>query len=262
MNKKRYFAVAAAALLAVAPIATTSFVSSPMIVKADSVASMDQINNTFYQDARKEYSDSDYSFIKLTKKTPYIVGYNNQTVKSFADQRVTDVTSNIGRVNKLVKIYVFPAMDNGMPDFGNVLHQSDKLKFGKNYVALLSCNVSFSNDDGKVIMPIGTNNYHTNEAPQADWNYINSNDIGLFVPIKVSNKKIPSSTTKVNARGYVTARKGHKVRTYTSTGKFSKHYVYGHKTYKLNQKKIIKGHGTCYKIYGKNQWIPSKYLKF
>lgn len=78
----------------------------------------------------------------------------------------------------------------------------------------------------------------------------------------VGSKKVAkkSSTVKVSKKGYVDVRRNKKVRTYTSTGKFSKHYVYGHHTYKLNRKKHIKGHGICYKIYGKNQWIPAKYL--
>lgn len=60
---------------------------------------------------------------------------------------------------------------------------------------------------------------------------------------------------------FVVGSKNRRVRTYTSIGRFSKHYVYGHHTYKVNSKKHVRRHGTCYKIYGKNQWIPAKYLR-
>lgn len=69
------------------------------------------------------------------------------------------------------------------------------------------------------------------------------------------------TASKISAKGYVNTRKRNsRVRTYTSTGRFSKHYVYGHHTYRLNQKKNISGLGLCYKIYGKNQWIPASKL--
>ena len=81
----------------------------------------------------------------------------------------------------------------------------------------------------------------------------------MLVPVHVDGTK-PVSTS-ISARGYVNTRKRNsKFRTYTSTGKFSKHYVYGHHTYRLNQKKNINGLGVCYKIYGKNQWIPASKL--
>lgn len=60
----------------------------------------------------------------------------------------------------------------------------------------------------------------------------------------------------------IKAKKNKKIRTYTSTGKFSKKYVYGKHNYKVTSYKKIKNHGTCYKLSGKNQYIPKKYLKF
>ena len=74
-------------------------------------------------------------------------------------------------------------------------------------------------------------------------------------------KAVKKSKAKSYRRVYVKVRKNRRVRTYTSSGRFSKHYVYGHHTYKVNSKKHVRRHGTCYKIYGKNQWIPAKYLR-
>lgn len=256
----------AAALFAVSPVVTSGVVgtSQTTVAHAATTLTMEQLNEPYYQNARREHTDSRDTFITLTKKTPYLVGYRGETVKQLKKRRVKDVTSNLGRVTKLDGISIYPAMDDGDPDFGNVLHLSDRLKSSENYVALLWFKVTYEpENDETVVAPLyagfGTSE---NEAPDYGY-YYNGDTIGLLVPVQLENApaKKTSSTTKVNKRGYVTARKGKKVRTYTSTGKFSKHYVYGHKTYRLNRKKNIKGHGTCYKIYGKNQWIPKKYLK-
>lgn len=251
----------AAALFAVSPVVTSGVVgtSQTTVAHAATTKTMEQLNAPYYQMARKEHTDSNVSFITLTKKTPYLVGYKGETVKQLKKRRVKDVTSNVGHVTKLDHMDIYPAMDNGDPDFGNPLHMSDKLKSGENYVALLWFNVDYQpSDDESAVAPIGEDD----STPSWAWFY-NGDSVGFLVPVQLENApaKKTSSTTKVNKRGYVTVRKGKKVRTYTSTGKFSKHYVYGHKTYRLNRKKNIKGHGTCYKIYGKNQWIPKKYLK-
>lgn len=67
-----------------------------------------------------------------------------------------------------------------------------------------------------------------------------------------------NTVTRKAKRSYVLAvvkgRKNHKVRVYLENGKFAKKYVYGQKTYKLAEKKTIKGK-TYYRIYGKKLWV-------
>lgn len=70
--------------------------------------------------------------------------------------------------------------------------------------------------------------------------------------------KVANTVTKKAKKSYVLAvvkgRKNHKVRVYLENGKFAKKYVYGQKTYKLAEKKTIKGK-TYYRIYGKKLWV-------
>lgn len=67
-----------------------------------------------------------------------------------------------------------------------------------------------------------------------------------------------NTVTRKAKKSYVLAvvkgRKNHKVRVYLENGKFAKKYVYGQKTYKLAEKKTIKGK-TYYRIYGKKLWV-------
>lgn len=70
--------------------------------------------------------------------------------------------------------------------------------------------------------------------------------------------KVANAVAKKAKKSYVLAvvkgRKNHKVRVYLENGKFAKKYVYGQKTYKLAEKKTIKGK-TYYRIYGKKLWV-------
>lgn len=70
--------------------------------------------------------------------------------------------------------------------------------------------------------------------------------------------KVANTVNKKAKKNYVLAtvkgRKNHKVRVYLENGKFAKKYVYGQKTYKLAEKKTIKGK-TYYRIYGKKLWV-------
>lgn len=70
--------------------------------------------------------------------------------------------------------------------------------------------------------------------------------------VKVVNTM--TEARKVNVRAIVKGRKNQKVRTYSSTGKFTHHYVYGKRSYKFTSKKNIKGK-TYYKLSGKNVWV-------
>ena len=76
--------------------------------------------------------------------------------------------------------------------------------------------------------------------------------------------KVANTVTKKAKKSYVLAvvkgRKNHKVRVYLENGKFAKKYVYGQKTYKLAEKKTIKGK-TYYRIYGKNLWVRASKIE-
>ena len=71
--------------------------------------------------------------------------------------------------------------------------------------------------------------------------------------IKVSNTKL--TTNRVNFKARV---KG-KVRTYTRSGKFNKHYLNGKYVYTFNEKVTVKGK-TYYKVAGTNDWVLSSQL--
>lgn len=253
--KKRLAVMAASALLAVAPIATVTTSIATTQTASAAEMSPSQLMHDYYE----SYNGRNL-LVKLTKKTPYLTAYPGETVNSLSKKRVKDITSNYGHVSKMTSMDVYKANDEGRPDFGERLKKGQSLKSGQSYVAALRFTMSgFSSKDD--------NRYdyfrQTNPEEDLDWMWAdseeNAEDVTLLVPIHVDGTK-PASTS-ISAKGYVNTRKRNsKVRTYTSTGKFSKHYVYGHHTYRLNQKKNIDGLGLCYKIYGKNQWIPASKL--
>lgn len=254
--KKRLAVMAASALLAVAPIATVTTSIATTQTASAAEMSPSQLMHDYY-----ESYDRGNLLVKLTKKTPYLTAYPGETVNSLSKKRVKDITSNYGHVSKMTSMDVYKANDEGRPDFGERLKKGQSLKSGQSYVAALRFTMSGFSDEG--------GNYAYFEQPVYEREedlrdgstfpgYI-AEDVTLLVPIHVDGTK-PASTS-ISAKGYVNTRKRNsKVRTYTSTGKFSKHYVYGHHTYRLNQKKNISGLGLCYKIYGKNQWIPASKL--
>lgn len=263
--KKRYLSVVAAALLAVSPVAAgvVGLTNPPTEVKAATSLTSDQLMKDYYDSAEAEL-DGD-RLLKLTKTTPYLTAYTGQTVASLAKERIKDVTSNYGHVSSKLDTFIYPANDDGRPEFNSILSKNKTLKKNENYVAALRFEVS-------AIPPIPHPGYDTEYAYYSidsdGKSELNKNRTGqdyavvaILVPVHVNGTK--SASTTFSARGYVNTRKRNsKVRTYTSTGKFSKHYVYGQHTYRLNQKKNIKGQGLCYKISGKNQWIQSKYILF
>ena len=255
--KKRLAVMAASTLLAVAPIATviTSIATTQTVSAAE--MSPSQLMHDYY-----ESYDGYYPLIKLTKKTPYLTAYPGQTVNSLSKKQIKDITSNYGHVSKMTSMDVYKANDEGRPDFGRVLKKNFALKFGENYVAALRFDMSGFPEkyaDDKLYAYFEQSPSNSDLEQDAVYIRDTADDVTLLVPVHVDGTK-PASTS-ISAKGYVNTRKRNsKVRTYTSTGKFSKHYVYGHHTYRLNQKKNIDGLGLCYKIYGKNQWIPASKL--
>ena len=272
MKKAKILSLAAVALLAVAPVATTVTSLSTVQVAQAAELTPDQLMQSYYD----SYDGND-RVIKLNKKTPFLSAYNGQTVASLQRKGISDVTSNYGHVSKLDSLSVYKAFDNGRPDFGKRIKEDQKLNQNENYVAALRFKLNS-------VKPYVTDNGHY-EYDEDEYTYFGQDDfdedlksdytfvgwgtnygypITLLVPVHVNPApaETPVHVNPAPAETYasIKARRNHKVRTYTSSGKFSRHYVYGKRTYRVNSKKKIKHRGTCYKLYGKNQWIPAKYL--
>ena len=267
MKKTKILSLAAVALLAVAPVATTVTSLSTVQVAQAAELTPDQLMKPYY-----DSYDGDDPVIKLNKKTPFLSAYNGQTVASLERKGISDVTSDYGHVSKLDSLSVYKAFDNGRPDFGKRIKQDQKLNQNENYVAALRFELnslkSYGDDEDEYTyfsQESGNDEDLTSELAYDDVDYDGSDDpITLLVPVHVNPApaKTPVHVNPAPAKTYasIKARRNHKVRTYTSSGKFSRHYVYGKLTYRVNSKKKIKHRGTCYKLYGKNQWIPKKYV--
>lgn len=258
MKKTKILSLVAAALLTVAPVVTTVTTGSDavQVVKAAEM-SPSQLMQDYY-----DSYDSDDLLIKLTKTTPYLSAYSGETVNSLSKKQIKDVRSNYGHVSKMTSMDVYKTNDEGRPDLGQRLKHGQKLQSNGSYVAALRFDVtSFpKQDNDQEYTFFSQNPYHADEYDLEEshaWAGDSAGDVTLLVPVHVDGRK----PTKSSTYGYITTRKRNsRVRTYTSSGKFSRHYVYGHHTYRVSSKRHIKHHGTCYKLYGKNQWIPKKYV--
>lgn len=281
--KLKYESLLAAAVFATAPAVTyVTGIASSTEVMAATVLTADQLNAPYIKQFKEDGIYSDCKMVVLKKAKPYITAKVGETVEKITNRvkRTTkDLTSSYGHVSKIEDLYIYPTMDDGFPDFGNYLKNPDKLKSNVNYVGLIIADLGLL--DGS-IYNYATPNNGLYSGPQVD----NPFSVGIFVPVhvtsgsnnvaiktttkkvikkattkKVVKKHVIKKATKKSTYGYVSVRRGHKVATYTSTGRFSKHYVYGHKTYKLTAKKNIKHRGLSYKLSGKNQWVQKKYLR-
>lgn len=250
MKKKNLLTLVSAALLASAPIVPVVMsLNSVQAVKADTLTP-DELMESYY----KSY-DKEYPLVKLSKKTPYITAYAGETVDSLVKRRIKDVTSNYGHVSKLTQFNVYKAYDNGTPDFGAQVKGGSKINANGNYVAVLSFSLMGLKKDNSYYC-FSQDPYDSSRDLTDGYAYNDSdNAVSILVPLNVQPASVKPST-----KGYINVRRNHKVRTYTSTGRFSHHYVYGHYTYKFSTKKYIKKRGTCYKISGKNQYVPAKYV--
>ncbi|GAA2953405.1 hypothetical protein GCM10019995_05350 [Lactobacillus kefiranofaciens subsp. kefirgranum] len=266
MKKTKILSLAAVALLAVAPVATTVTSLSTVQVAQAAELTPDQLMKPYY-----DSYDGDDPVIKLNKKTPFLSAYNGQTVASLERKGISDVTSNYGHVSKLDSLSVYKAFDNGRPDFGKRIKKVQKLNQNENYVAALRFEInSLKSYGGEVdeYTYFSQDNFDEDLTSEQDYDgdngFYDDSPIILLVPVHVNPApaETPVHVNPAPAKTYasIKARRNHKVRTYTSSGKFSRHYVYGKLTYRVNSKKKIKHRGTCYKLYGKNQWIPKKYV--
>ncbi|MDH5100353.1 hypothetical protein OQI87_04220 [Lactobacillus kefiranofaciens] len=257
MKKAKILSLAAVALLAVAPVATTVTSLSTVQVAQAAELTPDQLMKPYY-----DSYDGDDRVIKLNKKTPFLSAYNGQTVASLKRKGISDVTSDYGHVSKLDSLSVYKAFDNGRPDFGKKIKKGQKLNQNENYVAALRFELNslkpYGDDEGAyTYFSQICDNF--DEDLTSELAYAGGNGPDNVFPITLL---VPVHVNPAPAKTYasIKARRNHKVRTYTSSGKFSRHYVYGKRTYRVNSKKKIKHRGTCYKLYGKNQWIPKKYV--
>ena len=277
MKKTKILSLAAVALLAVAPVATTVTSLSTVQVAQAAELTPDQLMKQYY-----DSYDGDDPVIKLNKKTPFLSAYNGQTVASLRRKGISDVTSNYGHVSKLDSLSVYKAFDNGRPDFGKRIKRGQKLNQNENYVAALRFELDSLKsyvvddkgdvEDDYIYFSQGSDDGADEDDDKdltlgkvfGNWVPDDDSPITLLVPVHVNPApvQVPVHVNPAPAKTYasIKARRNHKVRTYTSSGKFSRHYVYGKRTYRVNSKKKIKHRGTCYKLYGKNQWIPKKYV--
>lgn len=179
----------------------------------------------------------------------------------------------------MLGISIYENMDNGDPDYTEALSVNTPLRKGKSYSAVLTFNVKNGSHYSRLLQQGNFGHYvgniwslyvwdtsdngapepHIVNGTEMDSGYEgrgNENAASIVVPIKIVSN---SSITKINVRGYVKGKKNTKIKTYTSTGKVTNAKVYGHHTYRLNQKKTIKGK-MYYKVYGKTYWICASNL--
>lgn len=165
-----------------------------------------------------------------------------------------DLKSNHGHISYLYdEVVVYPRFDNGLSQYNN---EVNKLNYSDKYNMVVNTSVSNLNEKNNYTFlngNFGEPSWTVSEEIEFESGTLNG--IGVEMPVHFVNYY---PTRKVTIK----AKKNKKVRTYTSTGKFSKKYVYGKHNYKVTSYKKIKNHGTCYKLSGKNQYIPKKYLKF
>ena len=254
MKSKKYLTLITASLLAVAPVTGIALASQPVSeVHAATVLTSDQLMAPYYKQDNEKVSEN-ATIVHITKKSPRLNAYNKEYVGNFTQRRITDLSTTHGRIEKVEFVYVYPVFDDGRPDWEHGLNREDKLKAGKQYVAMIQAKVT------------GLHENRDYESWQGDldgnhdlsWGGLWSDrslDVALLVPVHVSKNQAPVRYNKVITKS------ANRVRTYKSNGAFSHHYVYKDHTYKVSGKKYIKGRGMCYKRSGKNQYIPVKYLQ-
>lgn len=256
MKSKKYLTLIAASLLAVAPVTSVVVASQPTTeVHAATVLTSDQLMAPYYSQDNEKVSENT-TIIHISKKSPRLNAYNNEKVETLTKRRITDLSSNHGHIGEVGDIDVYPVFDNGRPDWKHVLDRNAKLKAGKQYVAAIQATVTglHEKQNYESWQAYSDNDHEIAWAGQ--WSN-NDGSIGavLLVPVSVSNKQAPVRYNKV------ITKYANRVKTYKSNGSFSHHYAYKNHTYKVSGKKYIKGRGMCYKISGKNQYIPVKYLQ-
>ena len=156
-------------------------------------------------------------------------------------RRITDISSNFGHVSGKSRDHsfvIYKTYDNGRPDFDAPVKNSQKIHSGENYVALLSYDIENVNKDydSYCMYQLDT------DTDLVRIEFYEESSASLLVPVKVE----PAS-----------AKPKYKNKNKNKTNKSKKKHAY----VKVTSKKHIKGHGTCWKLSGKNQYVPAKYVK-
>ena len=264
MKKFKGISLAVAALLTVAPVATISIANGSQA--ADAAVTNNQSNPIeLHIDLKKPY-------ITLTKGDLW----DRDTIQNILEP-------NHGKIELVSTLTTFKKDKNGNVEWNNPVYEND-LKNGDEGVIIAeveledlskSENVDYSYDtkvdnSGDLVKVV---------TPSNDGYTYYNKDIAVKIPFVVGTKKTASNKntavvktkhvkkakkakhTRRYRRGRITGRRNRRVRTYTSRGKFSHHYVYGRHSYKFNTRKVIKGK-VYYKIYGKSQYVRASYIKF
>lgn len=250
--KLKKFLVAALAAISIVGIGTVSASIAPNHqVQAAKLLSSDQIMNYYY----KRYDGDGEPIMKLTKKKPYLTAYDDEKAGKVVKQRITGITSNFGTLTKLAGVRIYPARNNGKINVDAQLGKNTKLSAFKNYYAVIEYDFKYQNNGKLYAYPYQLSTIEDFYVQATD-DPESEEPIALIVPIKFV--AYPKRNYK---NAYVKVKNNHLVRTYTSKGKFSRDYVYGHHIYKVSSKKKIKGHSYCWKMLRKNRYIPAKYVQ-
>lgn len=273
MKKRRYLTLLAAALLAVAPVATTAttLATHADVVKAEKYRSTPDPNAT----------EIDFTAPTL-RFEKYAMG-GLQTIANW--QRGVKV--NHGKI-----------MQNG-----DVLDFQDEefYKNDRNGNPIMSWPLDWNNftkeDKGTALIFVTIEGLHPHKKytylAQAPWhgkkgsgNYENgklfwktaeaddNGEIGDTDPGTPSGDESSSPIIKTqfavgskrkavkrNYRVGTIDASSSRVRTYNSHGRFNHHYVYDQSNYKFNQRKVIKGK-VYYKLYGRNNYVRANVIDF
>lgn len=263
MKNKKYIGLVGAALLAISSIsltsnsvkAATSTETHSTLVKVDE--NTHELNKLLYESESWGEDYPDPSAVKIKFKNIPTLRITKATLSNSTSlsKKLKKVTSSHGTIKSydtfLVKVYKKDVKGKLVPTEVKKLKSGDKgeiaivinlknLKPGTKYTFL---DLSWPGDD-----MIWTSEKASEKGTLSDSAYP-----VVRVPFQI---KSSSKTTKISKHIYVKGKTNHRVKTYSSSGRVLKKYVYAKHTYKVNQKKTIHGK-TYYKIYGKNQWVPS-----
>lgn len=261
----KYYGIIAAALLAVSPVVANTTISQNQVEAAtksskpgDSKKNPIKVTVKFGKNSKYKHATSifytSYKNGKMLGMPVYVFIGGKQLVKklsngypvpaNFSVSTFGDSSQNIISFNEPVA----PGDIAGFAGFGGLdkyLKNNTWYKFnGKTVKYVKGKYVPFT-------FPYFVKAKFLIKIPSENQGLIRASDI------LVGSKK--SAVTKVNIKAKIKGKKNKKIRTYTSTGKLTKKYVYGKKTYKFTQRKTIKGK-VYYKLNSKNQWVPASKL--
>lgn len=237
--KKKYLGLVAAAMLGIAPVAGVVISNTnPTVVQA----SDDNLEATLW----------------LKKKTPYLVAKNGESVESFIKRPIRDVTSNVGKVTRMVGIAVYPNMDNGDPDYTEVMSTSDTLRKEEGYSAVVTFRVSNGHKYARLLQDadfdlrdhyIRDNDDSTIPKVSNLSLGFNKDYVSIVVPVKVVSST-PYSISKVK-----TAKVKHNAYIYTKNGKRALRTTVLKKNHTVKVIKTVKIKNKKYAQIGKNQFV-------